>query len=338
MRFDDVVIMGVAHADAPIRVTSAELEAPLQNTLERLGMPLGMLEGLTGVKARRFWEPGFQPSSAATLAGQKVIEQTGLDRAHIGVIVSTSVSRDFVEPSNACFVHHNLGLTENCLNFDLGNACLAFINGIDLVSNMIQSGQVDFALIVDGENSRQVVERTVERLSRPEVDSQMFRDQFATLTLGSGAAAMILAHRRFAPQGHRYLGSVNLAATQHNRLCCGQADGGVTDTQNLMIEGVALATRTWERALLEYGWAPQEVDLFAMHQVSQVHTQRMADTVGFGLDKTILLYPEYGNVGPASIPTVLSHALLQGRLSPGDKLVLGGIGSGLNCIAAHVVW
>ena len=122
MRFEDVVIVGVAHADAPIRVSSTELEQPLAATLKRLGMPVGMLEGLTGVRARRFWQPGFLPSAAATLAGRAVIETTGVDAARIGVLVSTSVSRDYIEPSNACFVHKNLGLGSACLNFDLGNA------------------------------------------------------------------------------------------------------------------------------------------------------------------------------------------------------------------------
>ena len=61
------------------------------------------------------------PSAAATLAGRAVIEQTGVDPARIGVLVSTSVSRDYVEPSNSCFVHRNLGLGSTCLNFDLGN-------------------------------------------------------------------------------------------------------------------------------------------------------------------------------------------------------------------------
>jgi len=338
MRFDDVVIVGVGHAQAPVRVSSTELEAPLADTLQRLGMPAGMLEGLTGVRARRFWEPGFRPSAAATLAAQRVLDETGVNGDRIGVLVSTSVSRDYVEPSNACFVHDNLGLSGGCLNFDLGNACLAFVNAIDVVGNMIERGQVDYGLIVDGESSREVVEATVERLGRPECDAQTLRDQFATLTLGSGAAAMLLGHSRHAPEGHRYVGSVNLAATRHNQLCCGQIDGGVTDSQRLMVEGVALAERTWDTALQDFGWTADSVDLFAMHQVSQVHTQRMAESVGFSLDRTVLLYPEFGNVGPASIPMVLSTAQEQDRLSAGDRVVLGGIGSGLNCTAAHLLW
>jgi len=338
MLFENVVIAGVARADAPIRVTSADLEAPLRSTMDRLGMPPGMLEGLTGVRARSFWEPGFRSSSAATLAAESLLEKTKIDRGRIGVIVSTSVSRDYVEPSNACFVHNSLGLNSSCLNFDLGNACLAFVNAIDMVGNMIELGQVDYGLIVDGEDSRRVVESTIERLSQPSATAEDFRDQFATLTLGSGAAAMLLAHKKHAPEGHRYSGSVTLSATAHNQLCYGHADGGITDTSGLMNHGVALAEETWATAVRESGWDADSVDFFAMHQVSQVHTQRMADSVGFGLDRTVLLYPEYGNVGPASIPLVLTHAIEQGRVHAGGRVVLGGIGSGLNCTAARVLW
>lgn len=338
MLFENVVIAGVARADAPIRVSSADLETPLRATMDRLGMPAGMLQGLTGVVARNFWEPGFRSSAAATLAAESVLARTGVARDRIGIIVSTSVSRDYVEPSNACFVHNSLGLSRKCLNFDLGNACLAFVNAIDMVGHMIESRQVDYALIVDGEDSRQVVERTVERLARPNTTAEEFRDQFATLTLGSGGAAMLLSHSRLEPGGHRYMGSVTLSATEHNQLCYGNVDGGFTDTSGLMQNGVALAEETWQLAVAESGWTAETVDFFAMHQVSQVHTQRMAQSVGFGLEKTVLLFPEYGNVGPASIPMVLTHAIEQERVQSGDRVVLGGIGSGLNCTAAHVLW
>jgi 3-oxoacyl-[acyl-carrier-protein] synthase-3 len=219
------------------------------------------------------------------LAAESLLEKVSVDRSRIGVIVSTSVSRDYVEPSNACFVHKSLGLSSSCLNFDIGNACLAFVTAIDMIGNMIERRQIDYGLIVDGEDSRQVVESTVERLSRPTAQANEFRDQFATLTLGSGGAAMLLSHSRHEPEGHRYTGSVTLSATEHNQLCYGHADGGFTDTAGLMKNGVSLAEKTWALAVRQSGWSAESVDLFAMHQVSQVHTQRMAESVGFGLEK-----------------------------------------------------
>jgi len=338
MKFDNVSIVGVTHVDAPHRIPSEDLDARMAETYRRLGMPARLLESLTGVKARRFWDRETRPSDAATLAGRKILAETGIEANRIGALINTSVCRDYVEPSVACFVHANLGLPETCLNFDIANACLGFIDGMQVVGNLIERGQIDYGLVVDGESSRTVVEATLERLSAPTCDAAMLRDQLATLTVGSGAAAMVLAHTRLAPSGHRFLGSTGLAATAHNQLCRGQIDVGITDTRNLLINGVDLARRTWERAQEQLGWDADAVDLFALHQVSELHTQELARAVGFDLSKAFLIYPELGNVGPASVPIVLSKALEAERIAPGDRIVLGGIGSGLNCTVAGIVW
>ncbi|NRA33466.1 MAG: 3-oxoacyl-ACP synthase III [Polyangiaceae bacterium] len=338
MRFENVSIHSLAHFDAPMRVTSQEIDSALTDTYQRLGMPAGLLESLTGVRARRFWQEETQPSDAAALAGHALLEQQNFDRSRIGALISTSVCRDYVEPSVACFVHNRLGLSETCLNLDLSNACLGFVDGMQLVGNMIERGQIDYGLIVDGESSRRVVESTLARLSAADCDAEMFRQQIATLTVGSGAVAMLLGRSDICPDGHQFLGGVSLAATEHNQLCRGQLDVGITDTQNLLKYGVDLASRTWARAQLELGWESDSVDMFALHQVSHLHCQELSRALRFPLERAFLVYPEFGNVGPASIPLVLSHANQNERLNPGDRVVLGGIGSGLNCTAAGVIW
>jgi 3-oxoacyl-[acyl-carrier-protein] synthase III len=337
-RFEEVSIAAIAHVDAPVRVTSAQLDAALSETYARLGMPAQLLEGLTGVRARRFWEPGVRPSDAATLAGRKVLEESGLSRDRIGLLVNTSVCRDYVEPSVACFVHANLKLSSSCLNFDVTNACLGFLDGMVIAGNMIERKQIDFALVVDAESSREVVESTIERMRSPDCDSATMREQLATLTVGSGAVAMVLARSDLVPDGHRFLGGVSVADTRHNQLCRGTVDTGLTDTKNLLLHGVALAGRTWALGQAELGWDGNSVDLFALHQVSALHTQELSKALGFPLVKTLLVYPEFGNVGPASVPLVLSKAAEAERLTKGDRVVLGGIGSGLNCSAMGVVW
>ena len=163
MRFENVSICSVAHIDASHRVTSAELEARLEAPMKRLGVMPGLLEGLSGIKARRMWDEDYQPSQAATAAAVVAIERAGISRDRIGVLINTSVCRDYIEPSTACLVHGNLELGRHCLNFDLGNACLGFINGMEVVGNMIERGQLDYGLVVDGENSRFVVDSTIER-------------------------------------------------------------------------------------------------------------------------------------------------------------------------------
>ena len=163
MQFENVVICGLAHVDAHERIPSSHFEERIAGTMQRLGLPSTMLRDVAGIEARRWWEDGFQPSQAATLAAEKVISESGIPREKLGVIVNTSVCRDYIEPSTASLVHRNLGLGPNCLNFDLGNACLGFLNAMELVGMMIERGQIDYGLIVDGEQSRYVQEATLER-------------------------------------------------------------------------------------------------------------------------------------------------------------------------------
>ena len=224
MKFKHVVIQSLAAVEPPIRVTSKEIEEKLKPTLDRLGIRDDLLEEVSGIGARRFWEKGTAPSDAATLAAEKALDESGIDRQKIGVIINTSVCRDYLEPSTACIVHGNLGLSENCLNFDVGNACLAFMNGMDIAARMIERAEVEYALVVDGESSRPITEATINRMLDPQVTEQQFRAEFASLTLGSGAAAMVMARKELAPEGHSYLGSVSRAATEFNNLCRGQMD------------------------------------------------------------------------------------------------------------------
>ncbi|MFH1467118.1 MAG: 3-oxoacyl-ACP synthase III [Pseudomonadota bacterium] len=338
MRYEQVSIASVVSVEAPHRVTSAWLEEQLAPTMQRLGIRPNLLESLSGIVARRWWDPETAFSTAATMAAEKAIAAAGIERGQLGVLINTSVCRDYIEPSTACLVHGNLELHPTCMNFDLGNACLAFINGMDVAANMIERGQIDWAIIVDGEGSRFVQETTIQRLLDPATDEAEFRGSFATLTLGSGAAAMVLGRSDLVPGGHRYLGSVSLAATQHRHLCHGQPDRMWTDTKALLMGGLQLAGQTWGRAKEELGWRPECLSQFIIHQVSKVHTEQLAALCRLPLDRIHRIYPEYGNIGPAAVPIVLAQAAEQGKLAAGDRVALMGIGSGLNCTMGEVVW
>jgi len=338
MIFNNVVIKAVAAIEPPIRVTSRELSERLMPTMQRLGIRPDLLEELSGIVARRFWSEDTRPSDAATLAAEKVIQETRIDRESIGVIINTSVCRDYLEPSTACIVHGNLGLSENCVNFDVGNACLAFVNGMDIAARMIERKEVDYALIVDGESSGPITESTIKRMLGAEIDEHQFRAEFASLTLGSGAAAMIMARRELAPEGHRYLGSVTRSATQFNTLCRGQMNQMKTDTKTLMTEGLKLALKTFQAARVALGWVASELDQFVIHQVSKVHTESLIRLLGLDPRKVHAIYEELGNVGPASVPMVMARAIELGKIRRGDRVAVLAIGSGLNCAMAEIVW
>ena len=147
-----------------------------------------------------------------------------------------------------------------------------------------------------------------------------------------------MGRRDLAPDGHRYLGSVSRAATEFNRLCRGHMDQMMTDTRILLSEGLKLAARTFQAAKSALGWAVGELDQFVIHQVSKVHTDSLVRLLGLDPAKVHAIYPEMGNVGPASVPIVLARAVALGKVRQGDRVALLGIGSGLNCSMAEVVW
>lgn len=337
-RYANIAIAGVENVDAPVIITSEEIDAQLADDYHRLGAVPGLLKNLAGIEERRFWEEGTQPSDAAALAAEKVFESTGIDRGDIGIVINTSVCRDYIEPSTASIVHGKLGLPDTAINFDVGNACLGFLNGMAIVSAMIERGEITHGLVVNGEGSRFVVEQTIARLKDPTSDSKMFREQFATLTLGSGAAAMIVSRADAVESPHRFLGGLSRADTQHNQLCVGQREEMRTDTSGLLRAGLDLAKETWQEAYTQFAFQDETVDMYALHQISSVHTEAVSDLLGIDHDKVPRIFPKFGNTGPASIPMVLAKQAEMNSMSSGDRIIMMGMGSGINAAAFEIIW
>ena len=338
MHFQNVAVQSLAAIEPPIRLTSNEIGQRLGPTLKRFGLPESLIEDRTGIEARRIWEEGTLPSDAATLAGEKAIAESGVDRCDIGLIINTSVCRDYLEPSTACIVHGNLRLSSKCLNFDVGNACLAFMNGMDIAARMIERGDIQHALIVDGESSGPITEATINRLLDNNVTEAQFRSQFASLTLGSGAAAMVMSNAKLGGNDHRYTGCVHRAASEFNQLCKGQMDWMETDTRVLLKEGLTLGRETYAAAVEAMGWRIDLLDHLVLHQVSRVHTEAVIELMGLEPHRVHKIYPELGNIGPAGVPIALAHAVQLGKICDGDRVALLGIGSGLNCAMAEIHW
>lgn len=329
----DTAIVSVEAHHAPEVVTSAQFDERLMETYERIGTQPGLLESLAGIRERRWWPEGYTFTEAAAAAGKKAIEAAGVDPDKIGLLIDTSVCRDRLEPSSAVTVHHMLDMPSSCLNFDLANACLGFMNAIQVAGLMLDSHQIDYAVIVDGEGSRHTQERTLERLERSDATLADMFAEFATLTLGSGAAAMVLGRHSENPGSHQVLGGINRADTSHHRLCVGTIDQMRTDTKALLDAGLHVSKMAWSEAD-ERGWL--DMDRYIMHQISSVHTALVSEGLGLDPTKVPLTFPYLGNVGPASIPITLSEETA--KLEPGDRVLCLGMGSGINAMATEILW
>jgi 3-oxoacyl-[acyl-carrier-protein] synthase-3 len=286
------------------------------------------------VVERRWWPEDVSFADAAAMAGAKALAEAGVRPEQVGVMINTSVSRAYLEPSTAVAIHHQLDLPTSCLNFDIANACLGFVNAIQLAGTMIDAGQAEYALLVDGEGSRYTQETTLARLAAEDTTAADLRAQFATLTLGSGSAAMVLGRADQHPEGHRVIGGVSRAGTEHHDLCVGDLDRMRTDSRGLFEAGLELAMATWTDAKEEFDW--NDIDWFVAHQTSVVHINAMARALGVDPSRFPLTLPHYGNMGPAAVPFTLARHAESFR--PDDRILLLGIGSGLNTSYAELIW
>jgi 3-oxoacyl-[acyl-carrier-protein] synthase-3 len=329
----DAAIVSIAHVDAPEVVTSADIDAQLAETYDRVGVQPGLLENLAGIRERRWWPEGHLFTDAAAAAGERAIQDAGIRREDIGLLIDTSVCRDRLEPSSAVTVHHSLDLPSSCMSFDLSNACLGFVNALQVAGNMIDGGQIDYALIVDGEGSRGIQQKTIGRLAGADATMGDLFAEFASLTLGSGGAAAVIGRHSENPRSHKIVGGISRADTSHHNVCVGDLDGMRTDTKVLLDAGLQVSKLAWGDAD-ERGWL--EADRYVVHQVSAVHTAMTIELLGLDPMKVPITFPTLGNVGPASIPITLS--LEAESLSPGDKVILMGIGSGINASGIELIW
>lgn len=330
----NVSLLSVATTIAPRVTTSEDIDRRLAPALARLRLPKGLLQRVAGVYERRNWDEGQQFDDAAIRAGTQALANAGVRPDQVGLLINTSVTRKHLEPSVAVRIHHGLGLPSSAINFDIANACLGFVNGMSLAAGLIDSGQIKYAVVIDGEDADDIQLNTIERLTTADLGRSDFMSEFASLTLGSGAAAAVLGPADAHPEGHRMLGGVTRAATQFNDLCVGSVDGMFTNAKALLKGGLDLVVSAWKEAQRDWNW--QDMDRYIIHQVSDVHTDSIVKATGMNRSKVPLTYPKYGNVGPASIPITLEEEAK--LLTKGDRVLLMGVGSGLNTAMLELAW
>ncbi len=341
MLYKNVFIESFGYELAPEVVSSDDIERKLEPVYQRLKLPAGRLEMMSGIKERRLWKSGTMPSDAAILAGRAALEKSGVSKKDIGCVIMCSVCRDFLEPASATVVHSALDLPEDALVFDISNACLGILTGMLTAANMIELGQIKAALLVAGENSRPLLETTINvMLADKTLTRQSIKKYFSSLTIGSGSVAVVLAGRETSRSGHRLTGGYSLAVTSHNRLCRGNSDKGMTDnnetlmntdSEELMLKGVEVAASTWKLFKQELGWTNDTPDCFCTHQVGSAHRKLMYETLGIDIAKDYPTLSFLGNVGSVSCPITAAMAVENGRVKAGQKMALLGIGSGINC-------
>lgn len=219
MKYTRVHMESIGYELPPVVITSDNLESRLMPMYDALHIAPGQLEALTGITERRWWEEGHMLSDGAAAAARKALEQSNVKADEIKALIYTGVCRENFEPATACAVAAQLGIKDDANIYDISNACLGVMNGIIDIANRIELKQIRAGMVVSCETSREIVEIMIERMLNDK-SMEMFSRSLATLTGGSGAAAVLLTDGSFDnSQTHRLLGGANQSAPEHHKLC-----------------------------------------------------------------------------------------------------------------------
>ncbi len=341
MRFENVCLESLAVALPEEIWTSADIEERLRPLYERLKLPAGRLELMTGIRERRMWPVGTRPSDASAAAGRNVLAKSQLSAAQVELFIHAAVSRDMLEPATASFAHRKIGLPATAQIFDVSNACLGFLNSLTVAAGLIESGQIRCALVAAGENGRPLVDQTLRTLVEQPLSRNEIKPFFANLTIGSGAVAAMVCHRSLVKgRAHRLLGGIARAATQHSELCQGDTHGTEalamqTDSEQLLVAGVTVAKETWTDFTADHG---TDFQRYVCHQVGTAHRRKLYETLGLDLARDFSTFETLGNTGSVALPATLAAGVEAGAIREGDRVGLLGIGSGLNCLMLALEW
>ncbi len=336
MKYAHVCVECFTHLLPPEEITTEAIEQQLESVYNRLHLPFGRLELMTGIRSRRAWPHGTGIGEISAQTVSKAINQSQLDKALFGAMIHASVCRDFMEPATAAEVHHLSQLPSECLIFDVSNACLGLLDGMVLLANMIELGQIKAGVVVGTENGRSLLETTIDRLQNdPTITRKSIKNLIASLTIGSASAAVVLAHESVSKTGNHFLGTACWAATDGCTLC--RSDESVqsgdfmqTDSNELLVQGVQAAANCFPLFLENMNWTRENIDHTFCHQVGKAHKKLLFESLNLNPEIDFTTFSYLGNTGSAALPSAAALGIEQGVVTPDSNVALLGIGSGIN--------
>jgi len=299
---------------------------------------------LTGIHARRAAAADETAYDLSVRACEDLLAQPGLAGIEIDAILYCTQDPDHRVPGNAHLLHEQLGLGDDVLAFDYGLACSGFVYGLAFADSFVRTGMASEVLLVTAE--------TQSKRMHP-------GDRSVRVLLGDGAAVTHLSARdseggrivatELCTHGkgfkHAYIpagGARSPASTATKRETIDRS-GNVRTAEHLHMEGTdlwAFVNSTVpghvERFLASNSLTLEDVDLCIFHQASKLILDSLGKALGLPADKLFSNLANIGNLGSASIPFALTAALDEGRIQPGDRVLLCGFGAGISYGSALV--
>ena len=311
------ILIGTGAALPPRRVTNAELARQVETSHE-------WIVERTGIEARHIAGDGETTATLATEAARKAIAAAGVDARDIGLIVLATATPDQTFPASATRVQTALGI-DDCIAFDVQAVCTGFLYALSIADNMVKGGMADHALVIGSETFSRILD---------------WEDRATCVLFGDGAGAIVLRADEARDKG--ILATRLHADGRHNDLL--YVDGGVSTTGTvgkLRMKGkevfrhavVNLADVLGE-VLEAAGHTADEVDWVVPHQANKRILDATAKKLGLDPARVIVTVDQHANTSAASVPLALDVAVRDGRIKPGDLVVLEAMGGGFTWGAA----
>jgi 3-oxoacyl-[acyl-carrier-protein] synthase-3 len=313
------IIVGTGSALPVRRVTNAELAERVETTHE-------WIVERTGIEARHIAGDGETTATLATEAAQKALAAAGVAPEKIGLIVLATATPDQTFPASATRVQTNLGI-DDCIAFDVQAVCTGFLYALSVADNMLKGGMADYALVIGSETFSRILD---------------WEDRTTCVLFGDGAGAVVLAAEDSEDRG--ILATRLHADGRHNELL--YVDGGASTTgtigklrmkgKEVFRHAVANLAAVLEETLEAAGHSADEVDWVVPHQANKRILDATAKKLHLDPARIVITVDQHANTSAASVPLALDTAVRDGRIQPGQLLVLEAMGGGFTWGAAVV--
>jgi 3-oxoacyl-[acyl-carrier-protein] synthase III len=279
----------------------------------------------TGIRSRHLAQADVSTSDLAREAAVRAIEAAGCSADDIDLIIVATSTPDCIFPSTAALLQSKLGIRNGAPAFDVQAVCSGFVYALSVAEKFIRSGSHKRALVVGAEVFSRILD---------------WSDRGTCVLFGDGAGAVVLEASDMP--GIRAT-ALHADGSHHPILCVPGtvASGQVIGDPFLRMDGQAVfkfAVKVLGDVALEVleqaGALPAQVDWLIPHQANIRILQATAKRLGVGMERVITTVDRHGNTSAASIPLALELAVRDGRIRPGHRLILEGVGGGFTWGAA----
>ncbi|HXL69062.1 MAG TPA: beta-ketoacyl-ACP synthase III [Xanthobacteraceae bacterium] len=286
----------------------------------------------TGIRERRIAAKDELTSDLGLKAARAALANAKMNASDIDLIVLATSTPDQTFPATAVTIQAGLGITKGAA-FDLQAVCSGFIYALSMADGMLRSGAFRRALVIGAETFSRILDWT---------------DRATCVLFGDGAGAVVIeATEQPGQREDRGVLTTQLRADGRYRSKL-YVDGGPSSTGtigHLRMEGrevfrfaVGMITEVVEAAFKASGYEPKDIDWFVPHQANKRIIDGSAHKLGIPPEKIVVTVDRHGNTSAASIPLALAEAAADGRIRPGQLVLLEAMGGGFTWAAALVRW